>query len=315
MIERMAAQNGMFSALNTVTKLLYTSKNDMKGTDPNVAALLQTYAKAHALNASAVESNPGRPFFATDINNKFRGVVSPQEATRSFISDQFGVEPELGLYSPNTNEASSYVIDKARIVRMYDLENPDTMNEFMNNVLYPFLAISITNAKLLKVMKHQDYYDMTKSALTVVKDMLSKARDKIPNKLAKGRFELTISDRQDPDNFDIRWQKLLSLVPTKAEEFYDGMDYALVAHPLFMSDSLGIAAMNKNLIKHIAKIVKNYPSNAKEAVSASQVRVYSDPAAKLAAIFRPQDAALYEMMQSQTEILKAGTTADETLEH
>ena len=281
MIERIAAQNGMFSALNTVTKLLYTSKNNLRGTDTKVAALLQTYA-----NASAVKNNPGRPFFATDINNKFRGVVSPQEATRSFIAQEFGVDPSDGVFDANS-EASTYLIDKARIIRMYDLANPDTIEDFMDNVLFPFLAISTANAKMLKAMKHQDYNDMTRDALT--------------------------RGRKDSDSFDIRWQKLISMVPTKAEQFYDGMDYALVAHPLFMSDSLGIAAMNRNLIRYIANTVRDYPGNANRAVSSIQRREFATPLQKFLNMFRPEDGALYEMMQGQTDILRAGTTAEETL--
>ena len=277
MVERLAAQNGMFSALNTVTKLLYTTENKELGTDPKIAALLQTYA-----NAMAVKKNPGRPFFATGINDTFRGVVSPQEAVRGFISEEFGIPSELGKFDPRGNEATSYIIEKAKIVNMYDLDNPDNMNEFVDDVLTPFLAVSMSNAGLLKAMQHQDYIEVTNKQLEKSKD-------------------------------GPKWQKLISMVPTRAEEFYDGMDYGLVAHPLFLRNSLGLAVMNEKLIKHIAKIVEKYPQNAKDAQNSRTIKKRRSIWATITDSFQPENDLMWGMVKSQSDIMRDGTTPEETM--
>ena len=278
MVERLAAQNGMFSALNTVTKLLYTTENEESGTDPKIAALLQTYA-----NAMAVKKNPGRPFFATSINDRFRGVVSPQEATRGFISEQFGIPSELGKFDPTDNRAASYIIEKSRIVNMYDLDNRDNMREFVDDVLTPFLVVSMSNAGLLKAMQHQDYIEVTNKQLEKSKD-------------------------------GPKWQKLISMVPTRAEEFYDGMDYGLIAHPLFLRSSLGLAVMNENLIMHIAKIVEKYPQNAKDAENSRTINKRQTIWDTFKDSFQPETNLLWEMVKSQSDIMRDGTTPEETME-
>ena len=277
MVERLAAQNGMFSALNTVTKLLYTTENKESGKDPKIAALLQTYA-----NAMAVKKNPGRPFFATGINDTFRGVVSPQEAVRGFISEEFGIPSELGKFDPRGNEATSYIIEKAKIVNMYDLDNPDNMNEFVDDVLTPFLAVSMSNAGLLKAMQHQDYIEVTNKQLEKSKD-------------------------------GPKWQKLISMVPTRAEEFYDGMDYGLIAHPLFLRSSLGLAVMNEKLIMHIAKIVEKYPQNAKDAENSRTISKRRSIWATITDSFQPENDLMWGMVKSQSDIMRDGTTPEETM--
>jgi hypothetical protein len=282
MVERLAAQNGMFSALNTVTKLLYTTENIESGTDPKIAALLQTYT-----NAMAAKKNPGRPFFATSINDRFRGVVSPEEAVRSFISTEYGVDPTLGKFDADKNSTTSYLIDRAKIVRKYDLDNPTTIKDFYDDVLSPFLVMSIANAKMLKSIQHQDYVEMLKTSLLIGKD----------------------SDLKD----NSKYQKLISMVPTRAIEFYDGIDYALVAHPLFMRDSLGLAVTNKKLVNHITKIAKAYPQNTVNAIHSRDEKITRDLKETIVDRFSPEKNLLWNMVQSQQDVLNHGTTPEETL--
>ena len=45
MLERLSAEVGTFSALNTITRLMYTNEIE-SATDPQIAAMLQTYANA-----------------------------------------------------------------------------------------------------------------------------------------------------------------------------------------------------------------------------------------------------------------------------
>jgi hypothetical protein len=243
MLNRLAAQNGMFSALNTTTKLLYTDDSHhlgSQGTDPQVAALLQTYANAQQKLQHPILTNPARTFFGPDMNEGYRGVLSPDEAVKVWAADKFK------LASPRLESGqSAQLMDRARIIKMYDLDNPTNLTNFIDHVLTPYLVTSTANANLLKAMRHGDYHETTKKTL--------------------GRFKGDIAETP-------QWKKLLAMLPMHAIDFYDGKDYALIAHPVFQRQSLAIQAMDDNLIKRIMKIVKDHPDNANQALSPGQIR-------------------------------------------
>lgn len=268
MVERLAMQNGMFSALNTITKLMYSEENIESGSDPKIAALLQRYANAAA---KTVKSNPGRPFFASSINDAFKGVVSSEEAVRSYVSKEYGLTPG------HLNDTSDYVISKARILKMYDLGNEEIFDEFMDDVLSPFLLVSLANARLLKTLRHQNYSPKLKKLLG--------------------------------NNPDVKTQKLVSMIPIHAEQFYDGMDYALIAHPLFMRESLGLTVMNDKVIKHITKIVKKYPENTKDAVNSRTKQVKRSLLQNI--IGSVERDLVWQMVKSQHDVLRDNTSHEE----
>jgi len=241
MLNRLAAQNGMFSALNTTTKLLYTDEGNFgdSATDPKIAALLQTYANAQRTLQHPVLPNPARTFFGPDMNEGYRGVLSPDEAIKMWAGNKFQISGGLD------NKQSTQLMDRARIVRMYDLDNPDNITNFIDDVLTPYLVTSTANANLLKAMRHGDYWETTEKTL--------------------GRFKGDYT--RTP-----QWKKLLAMLPMHANCFYEGKDYALIAHPIFQRQSLAIQAMDKKLIKRIMKIVKEHPDNVDDAISPGQVR-------------------------------------------
>jgi len=271
MVERLAMQNGMFSALNTITKLMYSEENMESGSDPKIAALLQRYANAAA---KTVKSNPGRPFFASSINDAFKGVVSSEEAVRSYVTEEYGLTPG------HLNDSSDYMISKARILKMYDLGNEEIFDEFMDDVLSPFLLVSLANARLLKTLRHQNYSPKLKKLLG--------------------------------NNPDVKTQKLVSMIPTHAEQFYDGMDYALIAHPLFMRESLGLTVMNDKVIKHITKIVKKYPENTKDAVNSRTKQIKRSFLQNI--IGSVERDLVWQMVKSQHDVLRDNTNHEELLE-
>jgi len=242
MLNRLAAQNGMFSALNTTTKLLYTDDSHnlgSQGTDPKIAALLQTYANAQRTLQHPILPNPARTFFGPDMNDGYRGILSPDEAIKMWAGDKFQISGGLD------NKQSTQLMDRARIVRMYDLDNPDNITNFVDDVLTPYLVVSTANTNLLKAMRHGDYWETTEKAL--------------------GRFKGDYANTP-------QWKKLLAMLPIHANCFYEGKDYALIAHPVFQRQSLAIQAMDKKLIKRIMKIVKEHPDNADDAISAGELR-------------------------------------------
>ena len=242
MLNRLAAQNGMFSALNTTTKLLYTDDSHnlgSQGTDPKIAALLQTYANAQRTLQHPILPNPARTFFGPDMNDGYRGILSPDEAIKMWAGDKFQISGGLD------NKQSTQLMDRARIVRMYDLDNPDNITNFVDDVLTPYLVVSTANTNLLKAMRHGDYWETTEKTL--------------------GRFKGDYANTP-------QWKKLLAMLPIHANCFYEGKDYALIAHPVFQRQSLAIQAMDKKLIKRIMKIVKEHPDNADDAISAGELR-------------------------------------------
>ena len=280
MLSRLAAQNGMFSALNTVTKLLYSQDTDTlmsHGSDPRIVALLQTYANSQRKLGHPILQNPTRAFMGPDFNQAYRGVVSPEEAVKAFASQQFGIQS-----SDITNSDSMQLMDRARIIRLYDLNNFENLDNFVDDVLTPFLAISQSNANLLKALRSIDYIEDTKKAL--------------------GRYT------GDYENTP-QWRKLIALLPMKAADFYEGREYALVAHPAFTRESLATAAMDAGLIKHIFDIVKKHPANADEAKSPNAalesggfwVRIRR--AGNNVFLKPPEDKILWDMVIAQQNLL------------
>jgi len=280
MLNRLAAQNGMFSALNTTTKLLYTDEGNFgdSATDPKIAALLQTYANAQQKLQHPILSNPARTFFGPDMNDGYRGVLSPDEAVKVWAADKFKLDStRLGPVQ------STQLMDRARIIRMYDLDNSENLNNFIDHVLTPYLVTSIANANLLKAMRHGDYHQATKEAL--------------------GRFK---GDMEDTP----QWKKLLAMLPMHAKDFYDGKDYALIAHPIFQRRSLAIQAMDDKLIKRIMKIVKDHPDNAKKALSPGEIRPgYRSAGVKglIERLMVPEGRVINDLLIAQQKIL---TTTD-----
>lgn len=285
MLERLSAEVGTFSALNTISKLMYTNEVE-SATDPQIAAMLQTYA--NATKQLTPRSNPGRPFFATDLNDTYRGILSPEEATKAFAQDA------LNLRFPVDTPDAAQAIDRARIVRMYGLNNRDVAR-FVDNVLTPYLAVSKANAGMLRALRSEDVRARLQSAIIG-------RRKKLENLDS-------IYDHQ-------MFKKLVALTPTKAEQFYDGIDYALVAHPAMSRPSLAKAAISNRVIDPLVGLVRKFPDNAGTALSPNQIG--GEPGTRMsfreyiARFFNPADQVVYEMVVAQRDILEP-TSPEETI--
>ena len=285
MLERLSAEVGTFSALNTISRLMYTNEV-ASATDPQIAAMLQTYA--NATRQLTPRSNPGRPFFATDLNDTYRGILSPEEATKAFAKHA------LKLKFPEETPDAAQAIDRARIVRMYGLNNRDVAR-FVDDVLTPYLAVSPANAGMLKALRSEDVRGRLESA------MLGR-RKKLENLDS-------IYDHQ-------MFRKLVALTPTKAEQFYDGIDYALVAHPALRIPSLAKAAISNRVIPPLVDLVRKFPDNAGKALSPNQIG--GEPGTRMSfreyisRFFNPADQIAYEMVVAQRDILEP-TSPEETI--
>ncbi len=252
MVERLIAQNGVFSGLNTLTKLLYTiDSTHHTASDPDVAAIIQSYSNAQ--QKKGTRSNPGRPFFARGINDEFRGVLSPEEAVKAFVQDKYDIDLEGEKTLPFTT-----AIDKARIIRMYGLTEDSNLDGFLDNVLSPYLAISIANANFLRVLRSQDYYgEMQKYAVGTSRGRLEKAKGKLGMEAPKSGL---VED-------SLMWNKLVSLTPMTAKDFYEGKDFAFVANPYFVRQGIGEAMLTKKHVAELMEIVENHPTDALNTIT------------------------------------------------
>ncbi len=284
MLERLSAEVGTFSALNTITRLMYTNDID-SATKPEVAAMIQRYANA----TRRTRSNPGRPFFASSLNDTYKGILSPEEATKAFAEDALGLR--FAKDSPNTAEA----IDKAKIVNMYGLSNKAAI-DFVDHVLTPYLAISDANRMLLKTLRSED----------------------LRTEVGKNIFGTKRQTLQDIDSVHSHhlFKKMTSLIPTKAANFYDGLDYALVAHPVLARESVAQAVIDGEKAKFLIELVKKHPQMAERARTTGRdksdkglnraARKLRKNLMSLSKAASPSSKLLFDMAAAQKEIMGSG---------
>lgn len=283
MLERLSAEVGTFSALNTITRLMYTIESSDE-TSPETAAMIQRYANATRNNP--IRSNPGRPFFATDLNDTYRGILSPEEATRQFA------EQQLGLVMPTERPYAAQAIDRARIVNKYGLSLSD-VERFVDDVLTPYLAVSGSNANMMHALRSEN------------------VRQDLEVRFFGSRYN---DERIDTIYEHNMFRKLVALTPMKAEQFYDGIDYALVAHPAFMRQSLANSVVHGQFVLDLLDIVEEHPQNSSTALSPNAIG--GDPGSRLSFvnflrnITDPGNVALQELVESQAMILEPSTTAE-----
>lgn len=288
MLERLSAEVGTFSALNTITRLMYTNEVN-SASDPKVAEMLQRYA--NATRKVSPRSNPGRPFFASDLNDTYRGILSPEEATKHFAREQ------LGLIFPSEEPYAKTAIERSRIVNKYGLRESD-VDRFVDHVLTPYLAVSGANANLIRALRSENV------RANVEKGILgtSFGRSRSVNNLE------SIYDHQ-------LFRKLLALTPMKAEQFYDGVDYAFVAHPAFMRYSLALSVTNAKFIKQLVSVVKDYPDNASKALSPTQMGDRPGTRFSFLELVRrlsptnAEEMLMRDMVESQARILESTDAA------
>lgn len=224
MVERLVAQRGYFGGLNLIVKLQNTSTRAEQYTSPKFASLLQKTANA----SRRVKSNPGQVLY-TSINNTNAGILTPGAATRSFFEQHFGIT------GPN---ATQKIVDFTKEVRKYGLDDTVAFDNFVNEVLEPFLVVSTANIGLLKALRLPENSSY----------LLEKINKKSRNKYAV--FEDTPI-----------YQKLMTYLPIKSQDFYEGIDYALVAHPYFAYEELATVMVDKKFMDNLLSVLETAPTS------------------------------------------------------
>lgn len=276
MVERLVAQRGYFGGLNLIVKLQNTSSRAEDYTSPKFAALLQNMANAE----SRVKSNPGKVLY-TSLNNTNGGILTAGEATRAFFS-------ELGVGTVGS-QSSMKIENWAKEIRKYGLDDTKSFENFMNEVLEPFLVIRSANIGLLRAIR-----------LPENSEHLLKKINKKGNKYAM--FEDTPI-----------YKKLMTYLPIKAEDFYEGIDYAIVAHPYFAYPELAEVMTDKKLLDNLLSILEAAPQSfMKQGTARSDLEVRSNLRSSLSRLLKIGDQYLYDAIQeAQLNVLKESDDSDQ----
>lgn len=147
---------------------------------------------------------------------------APKEMYDSEIMIRRYLDQEYGLEIEDQTD----IISKTKISAKYGL-NLANLEQFVKEVLAPFLAIASGNRGAIRAM----------------------------NKLSVG-FE-----GQAKEDFVNNFGKLMYLLPTKAEDFYVGREYALIASTEFIYPILAQRLLNPSEIDTLLEIAKKFPNN------------------------------------------------------
>lgn len=269
MVERLVAQRGYFGGLNLIVKLQNTSSRAEDYTSPKFAALLQNMANAEG----RVKNNPGKVLY-TSLNNTNGGILNAGEATRAFFS-------EMGL-GKVSSQSSMKIENWAKEIRKYGLDDTLAFKNFMNEVLEPFLVVRSANLGLLRAIR-----------LPENSEYLLEKINKKGNKYAV--FEDTPI-----------YKKLMTYLPIKAEDFYEGIDYAIVAHPFFAYAELAEIMTDKKLLDKILAVLEAAPQSfMKQGTARSDLEVRSNLRSSLSRLLKVGDQYLYDaMQQGQLKVLQ-----------
>jgi len=281
MVERLVAQRGYFGGLNLIVKLQNTSTRAEGYTSPKFASLLQKTANA----SRRVKSNPGQVLY-TSINNTNAGILTPGEATRSFFEQHFGIT------GPN---ATQKIVDFTKEVRKYGLDDTVAFDNFVNEVLEPFLVVSTANVGLLKALRLPENSSY----------LLEKINKKSRNKYAV--FEDTPI-----------YQKLMTYLPIKSQDFYEGIDYALVAHPFFAYEELAKVMVDKKFMDNLLSVLETAPTSfMKEGRSRNNLTSVGAGGlrARLSRLLKIGDQYLYDAIrEGQNTVLKESKNKDQDID-
>ena len=280
MVERLVAQRGYFGGLNLIVKLQNTSSRAEDYTSPKFAALLQNMANAE----SRVKSNPGKVLY-TSLNNTNGGILTAGEATRAFFQEYLGANFAEGLGPSASNTIKNWSTE----IRKYGLDDTKSFENFMNEVLEPFLVIRSANVGLLRAIR-----------LPENSEHLLKKINKTGNKYAM--FEDTPI-----------YKKLMTYLPVKAEDFYEGIDYAIVAHPYFAYPELAEVMTDKKLLDNLLSILEAAPQSfMKQGTARSDLEVRSNLRSSLSRLLKIGDQYLYDAIQdAQLNVLKESNDANQ----
>lgn len=134
---------------------------------------------------------------------------------------------EKGVVEDDAISTASGMIDSAKVSAKYGLSRRQ-LDTFVDDVLAPFMAVAPANRGALRHINK-----------------------KLPSlKSGKGK-----------KNYSEAYTKLIELMPTKAEHFYHGRDYGLIASPHCVYPLLCEKIIPPKVAEGLLKVAKEYPNN------------------------------------------------------
>jgi hypothetical protein len=148
------------------------------------------------------------------------------DASKEMYDSEIMIHRYLNDHGIDNLEKRSQIVGKSKISAKYDLTLA-RLEQFVKEVLAPFLAISSGNRGAIRTI----------------------------NKISAG------FDSEEKKNFVNNFEKLMYLMPTKAEDFYKGREYALAATTEFIYPMRAMSLLTPKEIDTLLGIAGRFPNN------------------------------------------------------
>ena len=148
------------------------------------------------------------------------------DAPKEMYDSEIMIHRYLNAHSIDDIEKQSVKIGEAKISAKYDLTLA-RLEQFVKEVLAPFLAIASGNRGAIRTI----------------------------NKISAG------FDSEEKKDFANNFGKLMYLMPTKAEDFYAGREYGLIATTEFIYPILAQKLLTPTDVDTLLGIAKKFPNN------------------------------------------------------
>ena len=148
------------------------------------------------------------------------------DAPKEMYDSEIMIHRYLNDHNIKDIELQSQIVGKSKISAKYDLTRA-RLEQFVKEVLAPFLAIASGNRGAVRTI----------------------------NKISAG------FDSEEKKNFANNFGKLMYLMPTKAEDFYKGREYALAATTEFIYPIRAMSLLTPKEIDTLLGVASRFPNN------------------------------------------------------
>jgi len=148
------------------------------------------------------------------------------DAPKEMYDSEIMIHRYLDDHGIKDVEKRSQIVGESKISAKYDLTRA-RLDQFVKEVLAPFLAIASGNRGAVRTI----------------------------NKISAG------FDSEEKKNFANNFGKLMYLMPTKAEDFYKGREYALAATTEFIYPIRAMSLLTPTEIDTLLGVAKRFPNN------------------------------------------------------
>lgn len=148
------------------------------------------------------------------------------DAPKEMYDSEIMIHRYLDDHGISNIEKQSQIVGQSKISAKYDLTRA-RLDQFVKEVLAPFLAIASGNRGAIRTI----------------------------NKISAG------FDSEEKKNFANNFGKLMYLMPTKAEDFYKGREYAMAATTEFIYPIRAMSLLTPKEIDTLLGVAKRFPNN------------------------------------------------------